>query len=35
MIFLIDPGQPTKQKCPVKCEDKCSPRFYPMYGIEV
>jgi hypothetical protein len=33
MLFLIDPQNPTKQKCPVKC-DKCGPRVFPMYGIE-
>ena len=33
MIFLIEPNS-VKAPCPAKCTDKCSPKFYPLYGIE-
>jgi hypothetical protein len=43
MIFLVDPQNPMRQKCPskcadycLKCDDKCFPGgvYYPLYGIE-
>ena len=33
MIYLIDPKDVVLSACPVRCTDKCSPKFYPLYGV--